>query len=66
MQKLEGYGTASEIDLIAGHLWESGGASLLATGQWLAVFAGWTVAASFRSPFVLRALALPSDWDVNV
>ena len=22
--KLEGYGTASEIDLIAGHLWESG------------------------------------------
>jgi hypothetical protein len=25
--KLEGYGTASEIDLIAGHLWESGGSA---------------------------------------
>jgi hypothetical protein len=45
LQKLDGYGTASWIDLTAGRLWRSGGASLLASGQWLAVFAGWTVAA---------------------
>lgn len=44
MRKLEGYGAAALTDLAAGRLWEAGGASLLATGQWLWVFAGWAVA----------------------
>ena len=48
LQELDGYGTASLIDLIAGRLWQSGGASLLATGQWLAVFAGWTAGRACR------------------
>ena len=45
LRKLEGYGEASVIDLAARRLWQAGGASMLATGQWLAVFAGWTLAA---------------------
>ncbi len=42
---LEGYGVASGIDLVAGRLWQSGGAPLLAAGQWLAVFGGWAAMA---------------------
>jgi tetratricopeptide (TPR) repeat protein len=45
LRKLEGYGEASVIDLAARRLWQAGGTSMLATGQWLAVFAGWTLAA---------------------
>jgi Tfp pilus assembly protein PilF len=52
LQGLQGYGTASWIDQIAGRLWQSGGASRLAAGQWLALFAGWTLA-SFLALVVL-------------
>ena len=47
LRKIEGYGNASVSDLVAVRLWEAGGAALLATGQWLAVFAGWTLATFF-------------------
>ena len=47
LRNIEGYGNASVPDLIAGRLWEAGGASLLASGQWLATFAGWSLAAFF-------------------
>lgn len=45
LRNLDGYGRASLIDLIAGYLWRSGGASTLAAAQWVGVFAGWTLAA---------------------
>jgi tetratricopeptide (TPR) repeat protein len=61
LQELDGYGTASLIDLMAGRLWQSGGASLLATGQWLAVFAGWTVAALAAFAFVYGIVRLLND-----
>ena len=55
LRKIEGYGSASLPDLVAGRLWEAGGASLLATGQWLAVFVGWTLA-TFLSLAVVYAI----------
>ena len=61
LQKLDGCGTASWIDLTAGRLWRSGGASLLATGQWLAVFAGWTVAALIAFTVVFALVHLLND-----
>jgi tetratricopeptide (TPR) repeat protein len=61
MQELEGYGTASWIDLIAGRLWQSGGASRLAAGQWLAVFAGWAVAAFLALLVVFGFLRVLND-----
>jgi tetratricopeptide (TPR) repeat protein len=61
LQKLDGYGTASLTDLVAGRLWRLGGASLLATGQWLAVFAGWTVAALAAFAVVYGIVRLLND-----
>ncbi len=61
LRKIEGYGNASVPDLAAGRLWEAGGASLLATGQWLAVFAGWTVATSFSLAVVYAIVRLLDD-----
>ena len=61
LQKLDGFGTASWIDLTAGRLWRSGGASLLATGQWLAVFAGWTAAALIAFTVVFALVRLLND-----
>jgi tetratricopeptide (TPR) repeat protein len=61
MQGLEGYGTASWIDLIAGRLWQSGGVSRLAAGQSLAVFAGWSMAAFLALAVVFGFLRLLND-----
>jgi tetratricopeptide (TPR) repeat protein len=55
LRKIEGYGNASLPDLVAGRLWEAGEGSLLSTGQWLAVFAGWTLA-TFLSLAVVYAI----------
>jgi hypothetical protein len=60
-QGLEGYGTASWIDRIAGRLWQSGGASRLAAGEWLAAFAAWTVAAFLMLVVILGFLRLLDD-----
>ena len=60
-QGLEGYGTASWIDRIAGRLWQSDGASRLAAGEWLAVFAASTVAAFLVLVIVLGFLRLLND-----
>jgi tetratricopeptide (TPR) repeat protein len=60
-QGLEGYGAAAWIDLIAGRLWQSGGASRLAAGQWLAVFAASTVAAFLVLGVVLGFLRVLND-----
>ena len=57
-QGLEGYGTASWIDRIAGRLWQSGGASRLAAAEWLAVFAASTAAAFLVLVVVLGFLRL--------
>jgi tetratricopeptide (TPR) repeat protein len=61
LRKIEGYGNASVSDLVAGRLWEAGGASLLATGQWLAVFAGWTLATFFSLAVVYVIVRLLDD-----
>jgi tetratricopeptide (TPR) repeat protein len=61
LRKIEGYGNASVTDLAAGRLWEAGGASLLANGQWLAVFAGWTLATSFSLAVVYAIVRLLDD-----
>ena len=61
LQKLDGYGAASWIDLLAGHIWQSGGAPLLATAQWLAVFAGWTAAAFVALAVVFGIVRLLTD-----
>jgi Tfp pilus assembly protein PilF len=66
LQGLEGYGTASLTDLAAGHLWRAGGASLLATGQWLAVFGGWTLAAIVLLAIVYAVVRLLVDGKVRV
>jgi tetratricopeptide (TPR) repeat protein len=55
IRKIEGFGDASVVDLLASRLWEAGGASILATAQWLAVFAGWTLA-TFLSLAVIYAV----------
>jgi tetratricopeptide (TPR) repeat protein len=55
LRKIEGLGDSSVADLLAGRLWEAGGASLLATAQWLVVFAGWTLA-TFLSLAVIYAI----------
>ena len=61
LEMLDGYGTASLIDLMAGRLWRSGGPSLLATGQWLAVFAGWTLAALITLAVVCGVVRLLNE-----
>jgi tetratricopeptide (TPR) repeat protein len=61
LRKIEGYGNASVTDFAAGRLWEAGGASLLANGQWLAVFAGWTLATSFSLAVVYAIVRLLDD-----
>jgi tetratricopeptide (TPR) repeat protein len=61
LQQFDGFGTASWVDQIAAHLWRSGGASLLATGQWMAVFAGWTVAAVIAFTVVFALIRLLND-----
>jgi tetratricopeptide (TPR) repeat protein len=61
LQKLDGYGAASWIDLLAAHIWRSGGAPLLAAVQWLAVFAGWTVAAFVAFAVVFGIVRLLTD-----
>jgi len=61
LQKLEGYGATSLIDVMAGRLWQLGGAPLLATGQCLAVFAGWTVAALVALAVVYAIIRLLND-----
>jgi tetratricopeptide (TPR) repeat protein len=61
LQKLDGFGTASWIDLMAGHLWRSGGASLLAAGQWLVVCAGWMAAAFIVFTVVFALARFPNN-----
>jgi tetratricopeptide (TPR) repeat protein len=61
LRKLEGYGSASWTDLAVGRLWERGGASLLATGQWLAVFVGWTLVALVLLAAVVVIMRLLDD-----
>jgi tetratricopeptide (TPR) repeat protein len=60
-QNLHGFGTASWIDLLVGRLWQAGGASLLATAQWLTAFAGWTLAAAAAFAVVLLVLRSLND-----
>ena len=61
LRKIEGYGNAPLPDLVAGRLWEAGGAALLATGQWLAVFAGWALATFFSLAVVYAIVRLLDD-----
>ena len=61
LRKIEGYGNASMLDLVAARLWEAGGASLLATGQSLAVFAGWSLATFFSLALVYAIVRLLDD-----
>ncbi|HEY5812946.1 MAG TPA: hypothetical protein VIT23_09875, partial [Terrimicrobiaceae bacterium] len=61
LQGLEGYGTASLIDLAAGRLWQLGGASLLASGQWMGTFLGWTLAALASLGVVYAVVRLLDD-----
>ncbi len=65
LRKLDGYGAASLTDLAAGRLWEAGGAPLLANGQWLAVFAGWTLAAFVLLGAVYAIVRLLDDGRVR-
>lgn len=65
LNELEGYGTASVLDLMAGRLWRSGGASLLATGHWLAVAAGWTLASLATFALVYWIARLLNDLRVR-
>ena len=61
LRRIEGFGNASVSDLVAGRLWEAGGASLLATGQWVAVFAGWTLATLFSLAVIYAIVRLLDD-----
>jgi hypothetical protein len=61
LRKIEGFGNASMLDLVAARLWEAGGASLLATGQSLAVFAGWSLATFFSLAVVYAIVRLLDD-----
>ena len=61
LRNIEGYGNASVPDLIAGRLWEAGGASLLASGQWLATFAGWSFGAFFSLLVIYFVVRLLDD-----
>ncbi len=61
LRKMEGYGTASLYDFVAGRLWEAGGASLLARGQWLAVFTGWTLATLLSLAVIYTIVRLLDD-----
>jgi hypothetical protein len=66
MRKLEGYGVASLTDLAAGRLWEAGGASFLATGQWLWVFVGWALAVLALLGVVYMVVRLLDDGRVRL
>ena len=61
LRNIEGFGNASVPDLIAGRLWEAGGASLLASGQWLATFAGWSFGAFFSLLVIYFVVRLLDD-----
>jgi tetratricopeptide (TPR) repeat protein len=61
LRRIEGFGNASVSDLVAGRLWEAGGASLLATGQWMAVFAGWALATLFSLAVIYVIVRLLDD-----
>ena len=61
LRNIEGFGNASVPDLIAGRLWEAGGASLLASGQWLAIFAGWSLGALFSLAVIYFVVRLLDD-----
>jgi tetratricopeptide (TPR) repeat protein len=62
MEKLDGFGAASAIDLLAARLWQSGGPPLLSVGEWLAIFAGWTLAASVALAIIFIIARLLDDW----
>jgi Tfp pilus assembly protein PilF len=61
LKGLQGYWTATWIDLITARLWQWGGASSVALGQWLVVFAGWMVAALLAFAVVFGFLRLLND-----
>jgi tetratricopeptide (TPR) repeat protein len=61
IRKIERFGDASVVDLLAGRLWEAGGASLLAAAQWLAVFAGWAVATGLSLAVIYAVVRLLDD-----
>jgi tetratricopeptide (TPR) repeat protein len=65
LRELEGFGVASLTDLAAGRLWQAGGAPLLATGQWAAVFAGWTLAALVLLGAIYAVMRLLDDGRVR-
>ena len=62
LEKLDGFGAASAIDLLAARLWQSGGAPLLSIGEWLATFAGWSLAAFVALAIVFIIAHLLDDW----
>jgi tetratricopeptide (TPR) repeat protein len=61
LRKVEGYGNASAPDWVAARLWEAGGAPFLTIGQWLTVFAGWTLATFFSLAVVYAIVRLLDD-----
>jgi tetratricopeptide (TPR) repeat protein len=65
LRQLDGYGAASLTDLAAGRLWAAGGAPLLASGQWLVVFAGWTLVALVLLAAVYAIVRLLDDGRVR-
>lgn len=61
MQNVPGYPPSSPGDFLNASLWRAGGASLLSWGQWLAVFAGWTIAALAALVIIWAVLRLLND-----